>query len=103
MGRRVTFVILASVLGLAAGEPGTKRAAPEHAPPPKVSESDVPAAAAQELPDFSTLDLDGDATISAAEARGHAGLSAIFAEADADRNGSLSTWEFAEARAKLSR
>lgn len=102
MYRRVTLAILASLLGLAAsaGEPTTKPAPAENAPPPTEPETGT-SAAEKQLPEFSTLDLDGDATISEEEARGHAGLSAIFAQSDSDRNGSLSTWEFAEARTKL--
>jgi hypothetical protein len=55
----------------------------------------------KDLPLFTVLDVNGDTSISAKEARAHAGLAAIFAECDADRNGALSTWEFAEARSKL--
>ena len=58
-------------------------------------------AAAREVPQFSSLDVNADTMISAEEAKAHPGLAAIFAECDADSNGSLSTWEFAEARSKL--
>jgi len=56
---------------------------------------------ARRLPDFSALDANGDSLISREEARGHAGLDALFAECDGDKNGVLSTWEFAEARNKV--
>lgn len=72
--------------------------------PPRVAkpaEATAPTAPAKDLPQFTALDVNRDTSISAAEARAHAGLAAIFAECDADRNGSLSTWEFAEARSKL--
>jgi len=58
-------------------------------------------AAAREVPQFSSLDVNADTMISAEEAKAHPGLAAIFSECDADSNGSLSTWEFAEARSKL--
>ncbi|HET9472500.1 MAG TPA: hypothetical protein VFO82_01325 [Steroidobacteraceae bacterium] len=58
-------------------------------------------AAAREVPQFSALDVNADTMISAEEAKASARLSAIFAECDADKNGALSTWEFAEARSKL--
>lgn len=58
-------------------------------------------AAAREVPQFSALDVNADTMISAEEAKASARLTAIFAECDADKNGALSTWEFAEARSKL--
>ena len=58
-------------------------------------------AAAREVPQFSALDVNADTMISAEEAKAHARLAAIFAECDVDKNGALSTWEFAEARSKL--
>lgn len=60
-----------------------------------------PTAAARGVPQFSALDVNADTMISAAEAKAHPGLAAIFASCDADRNGMLNTWEFAEARSKL--
>lgn len=89
----LSCVLLASA-ALRAGEPA--RAA-------KPAEATAPTTPARELPRFTVLDVNGDTSISAAEARAHAGLAAIFAECDSDKNGSLSTWEFAEARSKLER
>ncbi|NJO23236.1 MAG: hypothetical protein HC868_10170 [Sphingomonadales bacterium] len=70
------------------------------AEPTKPAESQ-PTAAAREVPQFSALDVNADTMISAEEAQAHPGLAGIFAECDADKNGALSTWEFAEARSKL--
>lgn len=67
----------------------------------KPAEAGTPRTPAKDLPQFTALDVNRDTSISAEEARAHAGLAAIFAECDADKNGSLSTWEFAEARSKL--
>jgi len=85
-----------------AQEPG-KEPVPQENEPPVESDADVGANAAvsADLPEFSTLDSNSDTIISRAEARGHAGLRAIFADCDADRNGSLNTWEFAEAKNRL--
>lgn len=71
----------------------------EEAQPPAASDSQPLTDA--KLPEFATLDVDRDASISREEARGHAGLTALFNECDVDRDGRLSTWEFAEARQKL--
>lgn len=89
-----------------AGEPGKPRTPPENEPPANSDNNSDNSAAAHvseraQLPEFSSLDADGDTTISRKEARGHAGLKAIFAECDADQNGALNAWEFAEARNRL--
>jgi hypothetical protein len=71
-------------------------------PAKPAQESTTPTtAAAREVPQFSALDVNADTMISAEEAKANPRLSAIFAECDADKNGALSTWEFAEARSKL--
>lgn len=87
-------VALLFVAALFAGEPARD-------PPKSEDARTAPTAAAQELPQFSALDVNADTMISAQEAQLHARLAAIFAECDADKNGALSTWEFAEARSKL--
>ena len=58
-------------------------------------------AAAAVLPEFSTLDADGDGVISKEEARTQASLAAIFADVDANNNGKLDSQEYAEARNRL--
>ncbi len=58
-------------------------------------------ASAREAPLFSALDVNADTLISVEEAKAHPRLAAIFASFDADGNGVLNTWEFAEARSKL--
>ncbi len=58
---------------------------------------------AKALPEFSTLDVNADGAISAEEAKGQADLTAVWAEVDADKNGKLSSKEYAEAKTKLSK
>jgi hypothetical protein len=77
---------------------GLARAADE---PPRAAKPSDPVVPAKDLPLFTVLDVNGDTSISAAEASVHTRLAAIFTECDADKNGALSTWEFAEARSKL--
>jgi hypothetical protein len=58
---------------------------------------------AKSLPEFSTLDVNADGAISAEEAKGQADLTAVWADVDADKNGKLSSKEYAEAKARLSK
>jgi EF hand len=58
-------------------------------------------ATAAVLPEFSTLDADGDGVISKDEARTQASLAAIFADVDVNNNGKLDSREYAEARNRL--
>ena len=65
-----------------------------------------PAAAGKEtggavLPEFSTLDANGDGVISKEEARTQASLAAIFTDVDANNNGKLDSQEYAEARNRI--
>jgi hypothetical protein len=53
------------------------------------------------LPEFSTVDVNVDGAISQEEAKALPELTAVWAEADADKNGKLSSKEYSEARSKL--
>ena len=53
------------------------------------------------LPEFSTLDANGDGVISPEEARTQASLAAIFVDVDGNHNGKLDSQEYAEARNRL--
>ena len=89
---------VAAVLCVAVLVAGSLFASEQAKPTP---ESTTPTAVAREVPQFSALDVNADTMISAEEAKANPRLAAIFAECDADKNGALSTWEFAEARSKL--
>jgi hypothetical protein len=106
--RKHALALLAPLVALVATvalaqEPGKEPVPQENEPPAENNGADAStnAAIAADLPEFSALDANSDTIISREEARGHAGLRAIFAECDADRNGSLNTWEFAEAKNRL--
>ncbi|HEY4646619.1 MAG TPA: hypothetical protein VIH25_10105 [Steroidobacteraceae bacterium] len=58
---------------------------------------------AKALPEFSTVDVNVDGAISQEEAKALPALTTIWAEADADKNGKLSSKEYSEARSKLSK
>jgi hypothetical protein len=53
------------------------------------------------LPEFSTLDANGDGVISQEEARTQASLAAIFLDVDGNHNGKLDSQEYADARNRL--
>jgi hypothetical protein len=57
----------------------------------------------QPLPPFSAMDVDADGSVSEREASAHAGLTALFAELDKNRDGQLSVREYAEAKIRLSK
>jgi hypothetical protein len=50
--------------------------------------------------DFKTLDANGDGSLSQDEAKADASLAAMFAELDADKDGKLSSSEYAKAQGK---
>jgi hypothetical protein len=49
-------------------------------------------------PEFTTLDVNGDGYVSKDEAKSNAALTAAWADLDADKNGSLSSAEYAKAK-----
>jgi len=53
-------------------------------------------------PEFTSLDADGDGSISKDEAKANADLTAMWAEHDSDKNGSLSNWNM-PSRARCTR
>lgn len=50
------------------------------------------------MPEFRTLDINGDGRVSEQEAQANATVWEKFAELDSDKNGSLSTDEYAKAK-----
>jgi len=56
---------------------------------------------AKALPEFSTVDVNADGAISQEEAKALPELTTVWAEADADKNGKLSSKEYSEARSKI--
>jgi hypothetical protein len=56
---------------------------------------------AKSLPEFSKVDANADGAISQDEAATLPELSSVWSEADADKNGKLSSKEYSEARKKL--
>jgi hypothetical protein len=50
------------------------------------------------MPEFRTLDINGDGSVSEQEAQANATVWEKFAELDSDKNGSLSTDEYAKAQ-----
>jgi glucose/arabinose dehydrogenase len=107
MDNRIKFVALAALLGCAAAYAGDQ--APAQQQQPAAPQQQQPAAppssdetmAATHLPEFSTLDVNGDGVVSQEEAKGEASLSAIFSDVDANHDGKLDSREYAEARNRL--
>lgn len=91
MDNRIKVAIVAALLSCSAAYAGDQAAEPQQ-------KSDTMAKA---LPEFSTLDVNADGAISQDEAKAQAELGAIWADVDADKNGKLSSKEYAEARSKL--
>ena len=111
MDNRIKFAALAALLGCAAAYAGDQQPATQPAQPaeqPAQQPTEQPATptteettAAATLPEFSTLDVNGDGVVSQEEAKGQASLVAIFADVDADKNGKLDSREYADARNRL--
>jgi len=90
MDNRIKIAVIAALLSCSAAYAGEQAGDP--------AKSDTMAKA---LPEFSTLDVNADGAISAEEAKAQAELTAVWADVDADKNGKLSSKEYAEARARL--
>ncbi|HZF25004.1 MAG TPA: hypothetical protein VEZ88_01995 [Steroidobacteraceae bacterium] len=99
MDNRIKFAALAALLGCAAAYAGDQPAQ-QPAPQPATPTTEETTAAAT-LPEFSTLDVNGDGMVSQEEAKGQASLAAIFGDVDADKNGKLDSREYADARNRL--
>jgi EF hand len=91
MNTKLKFAAAAAMLCCAAANAGDQQRA---AAPGKGTGSGI-------LPEFSTLDTNGDGVISREEARTQAGLAAIFVDVDSNHNGQLDSQEYAEARNRL--
>lgn len=83
-----SFKYLAFCAVLAAG------AAVAQVPPPEQVEPQKSVS----MPEFRTLDINGDGRVSEQEAQANATVWEKFAELDTDKNGSLSTDEYAKAK-----
>lgn len=90
MDKRVKIAALAALLSCSAAYAGDENAPTTTADP-----------MAKSLPEFSTVDVNADGAISQDEAKSLPELAAVWAEADADKNGKLSSKEYAEARSKI--
>lgn len=73
---------------------------PEQATPPADQAQPVDATLATEgqIPEFTTLDTNGDGYVSKDEAKANATLAAKWDELDADKNGALSSAEYQKAK-----
>lgn len=60
--------------------------------------TDKPTATESAWPEFTTLDANGDGYVSKDEAKANAALTAAWADLDTDKNGSLSSSEYAKGR-----
>src|SRR5262245_8223263 len=60
--------------------------------------TDTTMATESQWPEFTTLDVNGDGYVSKDEAKSNAALTAAWADLDADKNGSLSSAEYAKGR-----
>jgi hypothetical protein len=109
MDNRIKLAVLAGLLGCAAAyageqapaqqQPATSAAPATDRNPPPSSET----TATTPMPEFSTLDVNGDGVVSQEEAKDQASLSAIFNDVDANHDGKLDSREYAEARNRLER
>lgn len=72
----------------------TPPAQPESSP----TTTDTTMATEGALPEFTTLDVNGDGYVSKDEAKANASLTAKWADIDTDKNGSISSSEYSKAR-----
>lgn len=93
MNKHVRFAALATLLGCTSAYAGGQ----QPASPPNQT------ATATQMPEFSTLDANGDGAISQEEAKNQVSLSAIFGDVDANKDGKLDSREYAEARNRIER
>lgn len=68
--------------------------------PPATSSSELEPQKSVTMPEFRSLDINGDGKVSEQEAQANAAVWEQFATLDADKNGSLSTNEYAKAQGK---
>ena len=78
-------------------------AQPPATTPPTTTESssDATQATGSQLPEFSTVDKNGDGQVSRDEAAAAPVLGQVWSEADADQNGSLSNSEYDRVRESM--
>jgi len=76
----------------------TSAAAFAQDPQPQTTTTDTTMATESQWPEFTTLDANGDGYVSKDEAKANAALVAKWEELDADKNGALSSAEYAKAK-----
>jgi hypothetical protein len=103
MGNDIRLAALVLLLGSLSAKAGEPPAAQEHVPE-KPGDEKVQLEKLDKqkgVPEFGMADTDRDGSVSSQEAVGYPDLKAIFDEVDADKNGRLSSREYAEAKIRL--
>ena len=103
MKYRIKLAVLAALLGCAAAYAGEQAPAQQQPATPASPPTASATTATTPLPEFSTLDANGDGVVSQEEAKDQASLAAIFNDVDANHDGKLDSREYAEARNRLER